>query len=54
MSERINELSDLINESELFNSENLRKIVLLDFIPKILVDLVGGYEIIKQRLPLEY
>lgn len=42
----MNELSDIIRDSHLFEQENLRKIVILDFIPKILVNLVGGYDVI--------
>lgn len=50
----INALADDLAASELWNDGVLRRRVLTDAIPAVLVERVGGLDVIEQRVPVAY
>ena len=50
LSEAINDLSDVISSSKLFENENIKRHVLEEFFPACLLDKVG-YETLLDRIP---
>src|SRR5690349_15316026 len=51
---KIVELSSSIAESDLWDNESMRKKVLAEACPKVLLELLGGVDVVLNRVPASY
>jgi len=54
LSDRINEMNASITASDLYERRELRNSVLKDAVPSLLTELVGGLDVLLERVPDNY